>query len=501
MTTFVCNPSSAPLTASARVYAMTRRGMAPRSRRAATLGLCLGAAILLPACTVIEPPPVVMGQPAVVQPPVEPPPVVSVYVDPPLVQPEPILVPWAPPPLLVQAPPPPPFVGAVWVGGYWAWQGRWVWSAGYWDRPPRMGYVWMEPYYEHRGNAVLFVNGFWAAPGVAFVPPPVGLRLSLSVTLGSAFGVAPLGPQGVFVPAPPGSAAGIIVPAPLGTPPAVVTGAPAVIRPGMRIVNSNVTINNTVNNTVVNNVTINNNERNIRNVHIEAPASATASRAAFNSEVPARAALAAAARPQTHWAAPLPQSAQRFNLAATAGHAPMALPPAQTVRTLRAEAPTRAQERHDMTHEAPGRPAERAGGLEATPMHPNALAPEAVEHKVEPRIEERRAGEPLKMPETAPRREPMAPRTLENPRHEPSFPAKVFNEPPARDAALRQMEQAHAPRTVEPKERMERMERAPHAAPAAERFSQPQVHTQAAPHPRPRPPEPARREHEENRPR
>ncbi|MBS0292507.1 MAG: hypothetical protein JSS01_08310 [Proteobacteria bacterium] len=505
MTSFVRNPSPAPLTASARVFAMIHNGMAPG--RAATLGLCLGAAFCLPACTVIEPQPVVMGQPAVVQPAVvvEPPPVVSVYADPPLEQPEPVMVPWAPPPLLVQAPPPPPFAGAVWVGGYWAWQGRWVWSAGYWDRPPRPGYVWMEPYYEHRGNAVVFVNGFWSAPGVAFVPPPVGLHLSLSVTLGGAFGVAALGPQGVFVPAPPGSVAGVIVPAPLGTPPAVVTGAPAVVRPGMRIVNSNnVTINNTVNNTVVNNVTIHN-ERNIRNVRVEAPATATASHAAFSSDVPARAALAAAVRPQTHWEAPLPQSRQRFNLASTAGHAPMALPPAQTVRTLRAEAPARPPERHEaMTHEEPGRYGERAGGLEAAPNQPRARAPEAAPHMQAPPMEERRASEPLRTPETTPQREPMAPRALKGPLRGPDTPAKAFNEPPARDAALRQMEQAHAPRSVEPRGRMapmERMERAPHPAPAAERFNGPQAHPQAAPHPRPRPPEPPRREHEEERPR
>jgi hypothetical protein len=43
----------------------------------------------------------------------------------------------------------------------------------------------------------------------------------------------PIGPHGVFVPAPPGSQPGIIVPAPVGTPPAVVLSAPPVVRPGM----------------------------------------------------------------------------------------------------------------------------------------------------------------------------------------------------------------------------------------------------------------------------
>jgi len=63
--------------------------------------------------------------------------VVSVYVDPPQEEPAPVAVDWAPPPMLVEDVPPPPYPDAVWTGGYWAWQGRWVWSAGRWSRPPR----------------------------------------------------------------------------------------------------------------------------------------------------------------------------------------------------------------------------------------------------------------------------------------------------------------------------------------------------------------------------
>ncbi|HET7527179.1 MAG TPA: hypothetical protein VFK10_14650 [Burkholderiaceae bacterium] len=38
-----------------------------------------------------------------------------------------------------------PFVGAVWIGGYWNWYGgRHVWAPGYWAHP-RPGYVW-HPY-------------------------------------------------------------------------------------------------------------------------------------------------------------------------------------------------------------------------------------------------------------------------------------------------------------------------------------------------------------------
>ena len=310
-------------------FAATPRATSRRTRwHLSALGL---AAALAGCTTVIEQPVAVRAAPPVVAAPavVEPGPVVSVYVDPPLAQPPAVLVPWAPPPLLVQAPPPPPFADAIWVGGYWAWQERWVWSAGYWDRPPHPGYTWCEPYYEHRGGAVVFVNGFWAAPGVAFVAPAPTLHLSLSMTLAGAVGLAPIGPAGVFVPAPPGSRGGLIVPAPIGTAPGVVTGAPAIVREGMRVTNNVHVVNNVTQITEIN--------RTVNQVTIEAPASATANHQAFHAAAPARAALAAAAPPLAHWQAPLPQSRERIQLA-PAGHAPVALPAAQPVHVLRASA-------------------------------------------------------------------------------------------------------------------------------------------------------------------
>src|SRR6185437_7471555 len=138
-------------------------------------------------------------------------PVVSVYVDPPLEQPEPIAVQWAPPPMLVEVPPMQPYPDAVWTGGYWAWEGRWVWAAGRWAPPPRPYYVWTQPYYEHRGDVVVFVPGFWCAPQRHFVPPPPGLSISVAVAAPGLhmYGRAPIGPQGVFVPPPPGSRRGL----------------------------------------------------------------------------------------------------------------------------------------------------------------------------------------------------------------------------------------------------------------------------------------------------
>lgn len=315
----------------------------PTSRailRLSSQGVALGAAAILCGC-VVQP----LPAPRYVAPPPRPAPVyerptyvpsdepvVSVYVDPPLVQPEPIAVAWAPPPMLVEVPPPQPYAAAVWTGGYWAWEGRWFWSAGRWAPPPQPDYGWVQPYYEHRGDVVVFVPGFWCAPQVRFVPPPVGLSITVAIgSPGVHFGPPPMGPQGVFVPPPPGSRAGIIVPAPIGTPPAVVVSAPAVVNVGMRV-HGNVDINshNTVNN--VTNIT------NVTNVTIEAPAGATANGQAFQNSVPARAHLAAAMAPAGRPAAPQPASNQAIPTYVS-GHTPMALPAAQPARNGRGGPP------------------------------------------------------------------------------------------------------------------------------------------------------------------
>jgi hypothetical protein len=275
-------------------------------------------AAALAGCVVYQTPP-----PAPVQPPAEayppqaeappaeappteeaaPAPAVSVYVEPPVAEPAPVVVGWAPPPLLVEVPPPTPFMGGVWVGGYWVWQGNWVWAHGHWMEPPRPDYVWVHPYYEHRGDAVIFIDGHWSSPGVAFVPPPPDMRLvAESPAYGVIPGPRPIGPEGCFVPAPPGSRAGIIIPAPVGTAPAVVTSAPAVIAPGMRITNNVTTVNNVTNVTNVTRVT------NVTNVTIVAPPGATQNGRAFNTMVPAAPHLAAARPALVQARAPEPVS-------------------------------------------------------------------------------------------------------------------------------------------------------------------------------------------------
>ncbi|HEY4037550.1 MAG TPA: hypothetical protein VGM15_01910, partial [Burkholderiaceae bacterium] len=236
-----------------------------------------------------EPPP---SEPApIVYEPPPPAPVVSVYVDPPIDEPPPVACPWAPPPMLVEEPPPPPYSEAVWIGGFWVWQGTWVWDHGRWAEAPRPGYHWVHPYYEHRGEAVIFVTGHWESREAVFIIPPRDRDYEVErPRFGVIAGPRPIGPEGVFVPAPPGSRPGIIIPAPIGTAPAVVTGAPPVVNVGMRITN-NVNSNNT---TVVNNVTNITNVTNVTHVTIVAPASATASGQAVNASVPAQAHLAAA---------------------------------------------------------------------------------------------------------------------------------------------------------------------------------------------------------------
>src|SRR5215472_16185079 len=167
--------------------------------------VAIPAVLLIAGCvTTVAPPRVEVAVPepapeVYVPPP--PPPVVSVYVDPPISQPPPIAVGWAPPAMLVESPPPPPFPEAVWVGGYWVWQGNWVWAHGHWMGPPRPNYGWVHPYYENRDGVVIFIAGHWAAPGAVFVPPPPSLHLTVEVAAaGVIAGPPPSGPNGVFIP-------------------------------------------------------------------------------------------------------------------------------------------------------------------------------------------------------------------------------------------------------------------------------------------------------------
>lgn len=71
----------------------------------------------------------------------------------------------APPPLrhevVVAAPGP----GYAWIPGYWYWTGRdYVWSNGYWGRPPAPHQVWVRSGWVWHGDRYRYVPGRWAAP-------------------------------------------------------------------------------------------------------------------------------------------------------------------------------------------------------------------------------------------------------------------------------------------------------------------------------------------------
>lgn len=67
-------------------------------------------------------------------------------------------------------PPPPPRVetvvvapgpGYVWVSGEWVWQGRWVWSPGYWTVPPWPGCVWIHGSWYRGPRGWHYHRGHW----------------------------------------------------------------------------------------------------------------------------------------------------------------------------------------------------------------------------------------------------------------------------------------------------------------------------------------------------
>jgi hypothetical protein len=71
--------------------------------------------------------------------------------------------------VVVSGPPPQPQVetiivspgpGYVWVGGEWAWHGRWVWAPGRWVYP-RPGTVWVEGAWVHGRRGWYHRAGYW----------------------------------------------------------------------------------------------------------------------------------------------------------------------------------------------------------------------------------------------------------------------------------------------------------------------------------------------------
>ena len=57
---------------------------------------------------------------------------------------------------------PPPYAGAVWIGGYHRWDGgRYVWVPGRWDRPPHPGARWEPGRWDHGHDGYRWREGRW----------------------------------------------------------------------------------------------------------------------------------------------------------------------------------------------------------------------------------------------------------------------------------------------------------------------------------------------------
>ena len=74
--------------------------------------------------------------------------------------------PAAPPPIQVEAPPPPPVRTAVWIAGFWQWNGTsWVWIPGAWQLRPTASVQWRAPEWKARGAVHILIPGGWVRGG------------------------------------------------------------------------------------------------------------------------------------------------------------------------------------------------------------------------------------------------------------------------------------------------------------------------------------------------
>jgi len=73
-----------------------------------------------------------------------------------------VRAPHAPPPLRAETRPIRPAQGAIWVAGYWQWNGSvFVWVPGAWVIAPHAGRIWAAPSWRVVGGGVVFVPGGW----------------------------------------------------------------------------------------------------------------------------------------------------------------------------------------------------------------------------------------------------------------------------------------------------------------------------------------------------
>jgi hypothetical protein len=68
----------------------------------------------------------------------------------------------APPPLVVEARPPAPGPGLVWIAGYHRWEGgAYVWVPGRWEHPPDGRRGWVAGHWVHSGRGWYWREGHW----------------------------------------------------------------------------------------------------------------------------------------------------------------------------------------------------------------------------------------------------------------------------------------------------------------------------------------------------
>jgi len=76
-------------------------------------------------------------------------------------EPAQVVVTEAPPAPQVEVAPASPGPEYVWVGGYWSWQGRWVWMPGRWALRPAHHSVWVPGHWAARRRGWVWVQGHW----------------------------------------------------------------------------------------------------------------------------------------------------------------------------------------------------------------------------------------------------------------------------------------------------------------------------------------------------
>lgn len=67
----------------------------------------------------------------------------------------------APPALVVETKPPRPTPTAIWIDGYWQWNGhKHIWVAGHWDKKPK-GNGWVPGRWDKKSRGWVWTPGHW----------------------------------------------------------------------------------------------------------------------------------------------------------------------------------------------------------------------------------------------------------------------------------------------------------------------------------------------------